>query len=221
MPFAVVATRAYVLAAGLCGTLLLGFPENTQSTTPTSSNPIVDLPWRWDSKWIVELARDGYQWDGEPGVLENIAFFPAYPLMLRLVASATGAAESAVQWNWTGVVLSTILLTMALWFLSRLGDLLMGPSTGYRAALLCAVYPWSIYFGLPYTESLFLLACCAATYRFLTGRHVEALLWGVVAGLTRPNGVLLVALLGILWMRGAYTLIRSERDEAWQGRLGR
>lgn len=219
LPFAAVATRAYVLAAGLCGTLLLGFPENTQLTTPTSSNPILDLPWRWDSKWIVGLARDGYRWDGEPGVLENIAFFPAYPLMLRLVASATGAAESAVQWNWTGVVLSTILLTMALWFLSRLGDLLMGPSTGYRAALLCAVYPWSIYFGLPYTESLFLLACCAATYRFLTGRHVEALLWGVAAGLTRPNGVLLVALLGLLWMRGAYTVLLGERADGWQGRL--
>jgi hypothetical protein len=206
-----IATRAYVLAVGLCATLLLGFPEELEWPLPSSSaNPVLDLPFRWDTEWYVSLARDGYRWDGEPGVLENIAFFPAYPLALRAVAWATGAADSIVRWNWTGVVFSTLLLVTALWYLSRLGALLADASTGYRAALLCAVYPWSIYFGLPYTESLFLLACCAATYRYLCGRHVEAFAWGLVAGLTRPNGVVLALLLGMLWMRDVYRLFGPQ-----------
>ncbi len=205
-----VATRAYVLAVGLCATLLLGFPEQLELRAPLSTNPILDLPLRWDAEWYVGLAREGYRWDGEPGVLENIAFFPAYPLALRAVAWATGAADSLVRWHWTGVVFSTVLLVIALWFLSRLGALLLDASTGHRAALLCAVYPWSIYFGLPYTESLFLLACCAATYRFVSGRHLEAFVWGLVAGLTRPNGIILTVLLGMLWIRDAYRLFDAR-----------
>jgi hypothetical protein len=202
-----IATRAYVLAAGLCGTLLLGFPQNLEWQIPSSSaNVILDLPFRWDTEWYVGLARDGYRWHDEPGVLENIAFFPAYPLALRAVASATGAADSIVRWNWTGVIFSTILFATALGFLARLGALLASPSVGYRAALVCAVYPWSIYFGLPYTESLFLLACCAATYRYLGGRHLEGFVWGIVAGLTRPNGIMLAVLLGMLWLRDTYCL---------------
>lgn len=209
---AAVASRAYVLAVGLCATLLIGFPEELPVGVHASSSSWLDLPMRWDTEWYVGVAKSGYQWNGSPGVLEKIAFFPAYPLALRFVAWATGAADSLVQWNWTGVVLSTIFFAAALWYLARLGDLLVGPSIGYRAALLCVVYPWSIYFGLPYTESLFLLACCAATYRFLTQRPLEALLWGIVAGLTRPNGVLLAMLLGLLWMRDAYRTIVREPD---------
>lgn len=217
LSFALVATRAYVLAVGLCATLLLGFPDELafDLPTPSSPNPVLDLPLRWDAEWYVDLARGGYRWDGSPGVLENIAFFPAYPLMLRVAAWATGAADSMVRWHWTGVILSTMLLAAALWYLSRLGDLLLGPSTGHRAALLCAVYPWSIYFGLPYTESLFLLACCAATYRYLTQRHAEAFAWALVAGLTRPNGILLSMLFGMLWIRDAYewrTALRTGGD---------
>jgi hypothetical protein len=207
------ATRAYVLGVGLCATLLLGFPDGFVLPASSSANPILDLPLRWDAEWYVGLAKGGYRWDGSPGVLENIAFFPAYPLMLRVAAWATGAADSVVRWYWTGVILSTALLGAALWFLARLGDLLVGPSTGHRAALLCAVYPWSIYFGLPYTESLFLLACCAATYRFLTKRHAEAFVWALIAGLTRPNGILLSLLFGMLWIKDAYDWRIALRTE--------
>ncbi len=209
------ATRAYVLAVGLCATLLLGFPQELDWPVPSSHpNPVLDLPFRWDTEWYVSLARDGYRWDGEPGVLENIAFFPAYPLALRAVAWATGAADSIVRWNWTGVVFSTLLMAVGLWYLSRLGALLMDPATGHRAALLCAVYPWSIYFGLPYTESLFLLACCAATYSYLSGRHIEAFVWGLIAGLTRPNGVVLALLLGLLWIKDVYPLPAFGRNRS-------
>jgi hypothetical protein len=91
---------------------------------------------------------------------------------------------------------------------------------GSRAVLLCAAYPFAIFFGLPYTESMFLLACCAATYRYLSGRYAEAMLWGILAGLTRPNGSLLALLLGLLWLRQAYDLLRRDGPrDAWPARV--
>ena len=45
----------------------------------------VDMWSRWDGSWFVGIARDGYV---EPE--ESAAFFPLYPLAVRVVAELTG-----------------------------------------------------------------------------------------------------------------------------------
>jgi hypothetical protein len=64
--------------------------------------------------------------------------------------------------------------------------------------LLLAAYPFAIFYSAAYTESLFLLAAAGAWYHFRKAQWLPAAIWGLVAGLSRPNGFLLSIPLGLL-----------------------
>ena len=53
--------------------------------SPTS-HPWVNMLSRWDAGWYVEIARDGYRY--EPGSPSNAAFFPLYPVLIRVIQCA-------------------------------------------------------------------------------------------------------------------------------------
>ena len=42
---------------------------------------------RYDSGWYYGIAKGGYVWS--PGIQSNVAFFPAYPLAVRVASWAT------------------------------------------------------------------------------------------------------------------------------------
>ena len=167
----------------------------------------VDLPARWDAGWYVGLASGSYKWDGGIGRFENLAFFPAYPLALAAAAWATGAVSEAA-WNWTGVVLSTSFLALALVVLWHLAREFTDERRATWSVWLCASYPFALFFGLPYTESLFLLGLGATTLAYDRRWFGAATALGVVVGLTRPNGIMLVPVLLIL---GVAQLRRTAR----------
>jgi hypothetical protein len=159
----------------------------------------VDLPARWDTGWYVGLASGGYKWDGVIGRFENLAFFPAYPLLLAAVARATGAVSQSA-WNWTGVSLSTFLFALALVALWHMARTFMDDRRATWSVGFCASYPFAIFFGLPYTESLFLLGLVTTVLAYERRWFGVATALGVVVGLTRPNGMMLVPALLILGM---------------------
>ena len=43
-----------------------------------------NLQARWDAGWYLAIARDGYRFDPNYHRQQNIAFFPAYPWLMRL-----------------------------------------------------------------------------------------------------------------------------------------
>ena len=63
---------------------------------------------------------------------------------------------------------------------------------------LLAAYPFAIFFGALYTESLFLLGTVGALYHFSRQQFGRAACWGLLVGLTRLNGALLVLPLALL-----------------------
>ncbi len=62
-----------------------------------------------------------------------------------------------------------------------------------------------------YTEALFLLVCVAAFYHLRKGEHASAAVWGLLAGLCRPNGFLLSLPLGLLVLAQFWTTLRRNR----------
>ena len=56
------------------------------------------------------------------------------------------------------------------------------------AVLLLCAFPFAVFYGAPYSESLFLLATVAAFFHARRGEWGVACVWGALAGLTRPNG---------------------------------
>lgn len=187
-------TRAIVLLAGYVAVATLG-PEPGPVPPPISQNRLANLPARWDTGWYVGIASGGYFRPSTPPSYERLKFFPAYPLILRLVAATLDPGRSPVFWAWTGVILSSGLFCLALFAVSDLAVALCGNAVASRTVWIVATYPFGIFFGLPYTESLFLLATASATVALLHDRWSQVAFWGTVSGLTRPSGFLLTALL--------------------------
>ncbi|HEY3042603.1 MAG TPA: mannosyltransferase family protein [Vicinamibacterales bacterium] len=160
------------------------------------TSPFWDPFARWDSGWYFGIARNGYQYvaDGR----NNLAFFPVYPLLMRHVGRLFGRTAGDVYLggivvSWTAFVLAMI----GLYYLARLD---VPARRAERALLLTAIFPFAFFFGVVYTESLFLLLTVACFYAFRTRRWVWGGLAGAVATATRVNGILMLpALAWIAW----------------------
>ena len=75
------------------------------------------------------------------------------------------------------------------------------------AVALLSAYPFAIFFSAPYTEALFVLTMLGAWYHLRRDERWAAFAWGLMAGLTRPNGCLLsvplaLMVLAPLWQQG-------------------
>ncbi len=190
-------SRLMVLAVGLAAILGIGpSPDNRPPTV--SANVVVDLTSRWDVGWYIGVASRGYDRDRIAQRNDRTAFFPAWPLTLRAVAQTV--PRNSAAWAWIGAAASIILFSMALAQTHRVAQIYLPLERADDAALLLAVYPFSIYFSVAYSESLYLLAVSSAWLAAASNRPGAALAWGGLVGLTRPNGVTLV--LPLLLARG-------------------
>ena len=148
----------------------------------------------WDARHYLHIAEYGYSTSGEFEVM--IAFFPLYPWMVRsLNFFVHHYLLAACLLSWMAAVASAWLFQDLLRLEGYDADLIE------RALFFFVFFPASIYAVLPYTEALFmtwiLLAFWAAR------KHSWALvgLAGLMACLTRSNGILLLpALLVDFWV---------------------
>src|SRR5688500_1388786 len=221
-----ISTRLPVLVVGYAATLIIGLPP---STGQISEDPLRDLPARWDATWYMDIARDGYRFDSRlgPGEQQPIVFFPLYPMLMRTLAAFTtpdrGATTTYDQYTeirrvhlaWCGLVLSLFAFAGALVVVYRWAELHAGVDAAAGTVVLLSTYPFAVYFSAPYTESVFLLLGATACYAFEKGRLPLAGAAGLLAGLTRPNGVMLSLVLGML----ALAPVR-ERERGWVRRTG-
>lgn len=201
---AFVFTRPLVFFVAYFAVVTIGFPPRPVGFT-LSPDPLGNLPARFDSGWYAGIARLGYQWDRQFERQRNIAFFPAFPMLMRPVGSFFGANAPTLPGDkrllrmlWGGVVVSLAAFLWALYYLSRLGQVVAGSAAATSGPLLLAAYPFAIFFSVPYTESLFLLASVGAFFHFHRGDWVRASAWGLVVGLSRPNGAFVSVALAVL-----------------------
>ncbi len=189
------ATKAVAFAANLL------FPEANARNfeMPFDSRKLAETFAAWDSGWYWHIARHGYFYD--PAGQSSIAFFPLYPLLMRLLAWPFGGGDRAV-WL-AGIVLSLVSFFLALVVLHRLADgLLGGREPARRTLLYLAVFPFAFFFTQVYTEGLFLLVSVSAVTTAVRGRWFWAGLFGGLTALTRPNGILISIPLVLLAMAG-------------------
>jgi Mannosyltransferase (PIG-V) len=212
---AFVFTRPAVFLVAYFAVVTIGFPPRPVGST-LSPDPLANLPSRFDSGWYGTIARFGYQWDRQYGRQGNIAFFPAMPMLMRPVGSFLGATTPTLPGDkrmlrmlWAGVVVSLVAFAWALYYLSRLSDLIAGPSAAAYAPLLLASYPFAIFFSVPYTESLFLLSSLGAFYHFHRGEWIRSSVWGLIVGLSRPNGCLVSVALAVLTLEQIVRAVRA------------
>ena len=93
----------------------------------------------WDGRWYNEVARNGYLL--VPGHQSDPAFFPLYPIALR-VGRVLGLSYAA-----SGILISNAVLLAGLIAFYRLGRAVLPERDAYRAVVFAAIAPMGFAFG--------------------------------------------------------------------------
>jgi hypothetical protein len=159
----------------------------------------------WDGVWYRRVAEHGYLL--VPGHQSDPAFFPLYPLLLKIFGAlgmSTGVA---------GVLLSNVLFLGALLAFDALGHELFPATLARRATLLLAVFPTSYVCSMVYPESLVLLAFALVGLFAIRRQWLLCAVSAAVAALARPEGALLA-----LPIAGCLVARRAELPADERGR---
>ena len=159
---------------------------------------LVDAFQRWDAYWYLSIARDGYRppaLDAPEILSSNIAFFPLFPLAMRALGPLFGG-DLALG----GLLLSWLAFFASLAALHRLLSLDLDEPAAELGVWLFALQPWSFAFSAIYTEGLFFLLSVLAMLHARGGRLAVAATCGLLSGLCRLPGCLLVLPIGLEWL---------------------
>ena len=173
--------------------------------THALAEPLLAPLARWDSAWYLRIADSGYGGD-----VSRAAFFPLYPLLVRGVGTLLGGSHGGLLVAAYLVSLAAFLAALTL--LHRLTELELGRRLARPTLLLLALFPAAVYFGAPYSESLFLLLAVGTFYAARTGRWAWAGACAGLASATRSAGLLLLLPLALIWWDARP---RHPRDAAW------
>jgi len=168
-------------------------------------DPVRALPARWDAQWYAGLAAHGYEWQHSFDPQQNLAFFPAYPALIRALGVVTGAFavglpedKQIARLTWCGLGVALAAFLGAACYFGVLARELMDDHRARAALWLLGAYPFALFYSAAYTESLFLLAALGTWFHFRRDQSAATIGWGLLAGLTRPNGCFLSIPLGLL-----------------------
>ncbi|MBI2189777.1 MAG: hypothetical protein HYU37_22075 [Acidobacteria bacterium] len=196
--FAIITVRAATISAGFLANIVFDPARPRGFALPFSNEKFVEVFVAWDSGWYWDIAAHGYYF--RPDAQSSVAFFPLYPMLMRAVAAPFGGGEAA---TWiAGIAVALVAYVLALVAIHQFTEQLFGSrETARRTVLYIAVFPWSLFLARVYAESVFLLTTVLAISRAWNGRWWQAGVWGGLATLTRPNGILIALPLALLALR--------------------
>ncbi len=139
----------------------------------------------WDGFWYRTIATEGYEFVND-GTGHNVAFFPLYPLLVRIVLAM------GLPFAVAGTLVSNIAFLAALWVLYQWVNELHGLQVARWTVASLALAPYSLFCTMTYTEGLFLLCTTASLWSFEQRQYVRAGFWGILATATRLPGIALV-----------------------------
>jgi hypothetical protein len=134
---------------------------------------------RWDAVHYLDIARRGYYGT-------DMAFFPLYPLLIRIVGSLLGNYLVA------GLIISNAAFLFGLLFFYKLVEHQYNRAVAHRAIFYVSIFPTAIFFSAVYTEALFFALTVASFYYIREHKWLAAGIFGGLAALTRVEGVLLL-----------------------------
>lgn len=170
------ATRIPLILLAL---LFIGFAD------PGRTINFYDALSQWDGQWYLRVAREGYHWQG-PHVQANVAFFPLYPLLAKILSFLVGNLELSF------FIISYASFLLFLLFLYKLTEKYSGREIAFRTIWYISIFPLSLVFSIFYNESLFFMLCCGCLYFACQKRWNWAIAFGFFATLTRLSGLVLL-----------------------------
>lgn len=151
---------------------------------------------RLDAWWYQYIAQHGYgrhlrlhiPHDALHARYSTWAFYPGYPLLIRIVHDVT-----RLPYALDAFLLALVLAGVAVRAMYALGDAFGGPTVARGSAALVACWPGSAAMNLPYSEGLFVAATAGSLAALLRRRWLAAGILGAIATSTRAMGLALIA----------------------------
>lgn len=169
----------------------------------------------WDGQWYLEIAEHGYG-GVDPSMADGyghrypetpLAFFPGYPLLVRLFAFLPGLGAAGAA-----VTVSILAGIAGAYGLARLGRLVGGSRrAGLLFVVLFAASPMSVVLSMAYSEALFCALSIWALIGVLERNWVLAGLACAAAGTIRPTASALIAVVGLAALIAVF-----RRRDSWR-----
>jgi|SRR5680860_198536 len=184
--FAMASLNRYNLQADTAYTWI-----NAEEFSQDQNWDIVSLHSRWDSLWYLDIAQNGYSFQGV-GKLSNLVFFPLYPILIYIFSFFTLGDFMLAGW-----LVSLLFLFLAIFYLYKLVNEFHRKSNPQHTIFLLLIFPTAFFLNAIYTESLFLFLSVATFYYALRKNFLLACIFGFLASLSRITGILLF--IPLLW----------------------
>jgi hypothetical protein len=207
-------SRLYVWVVGVAaaGAFGLGSSRNAYNPAHVTSGfgwlgDLLAAPAaRWDSAWYLVIARYGYRPDLLPFTAPRMAYFPLYPLGIRVLGWSGLPLVAA------GVLISLCAFALALYGIHRLTALELAPAVrrgvpgasdaARLAVLVTAFSPMAFYFSGVYTDALYMALSVGVFWCARQGRWAWVGVLGALAAATRSTGLMLLIPAAIIYLYG-------------------
>lgn len=166
----------------------------------------------WDGEWYVGIAKYGYAY--KPTEMSNVAFFPLYPMLGRVLVLLTGLRADLLL-----VLLANGSLAVAYVIFSRYTQVRVdgkGVAAGDQdgvALLAMSLFPTTFWMRMCYTEAMFMMLCILALFGM--ARKWNPLWVALVIGAataTRATGIALVPVLALWLFHQSDTMMKAGKS---------
>ncbi len=178
--------RSFVLAAGIrIGLLVLAYLAGRMflSRETPATDLVLDMFARWDAHSYLLVAQQGYS--AAPQLQYLLAFFPLYPLAIRLFNYLFLNPVTAA------LVVSFLASVAARVFLQKRAKKEGDEAFSERSLAYFFLFPTAYFLAVPYSESLFFALVLGAFFFAREGKWNAAGILGMLAVLTRGQGIVL------------------------------
>jgi Dolichyl-phosphate-mannose-protein mannosyltransferase len=168
-------------------------------------------PWTWhfifkDAQYYLTIAEHGYKatspfpWGRGSEADRRTAFFPLFPLLIRLASYLTGGSYLIA-----GLLVSVLAGAASAIGVWGLASRLYGHRVADRAVLLYCFFPGAMTFGLLYSEPLAVALSAAVLWAILERRWLLAGVIGAAATAERETLIVLAAVSGVAALHAIWT----------------
>lgn len=145
---------------------------------------------QWDSEWYFKIVTEGYRYNGDPTIEQNIVFYPLYPLLARGLVAISGIAASDSL-----LLVSNVAGLSAVVVLFKLVREEFGDRLALTTTALLSFFPTSVLLSAGYTEPLELLLIVSFFLALKREHYVLAALFAGLAVADRSTGIVLLPVL--------------------------
>ena len=178
--------------------------------TVYSYNPLVAFWGQFDTGWYLNIAAHGYSATLGTGATTgqgNYAFFPLYPMLVRLLAGIVRDPFAA------SLVIANVCLLGSCVLLFRMAMARMDPPGARRSVRYLFLYPAAFLLSAALSESLFLFLSLLCLYLGEKRRWRDACLLGFLLCLTRSAGIFVVVPLAYEYLESHQFELRKLRPD--------